>query len=261
MSFYDFLQNNRNLKDVNVKKFKRGIDTVRDLIERGKSLFGGLKDKLPPSQVSSAPPAINQAGELNFKAPINIKRPDMSVNKLFTVAGNQKEEPPIRVEEPVVIEKDTFKSDLITEENQASIIKSIVGAESYGGDEKVFVRSIPAWRRKLIDVDGNWYGDQGRHGWVVGFTIPTYKDIKQKADSGDWRYIELLSKLNFDTSEAAGISAIELMKFKNVRWDANKNIVGYKYDNLEDLYVNGYNASGSGKPQARKNWIKNQVIQ
>ena len=97
--------------------------------------------------------------------------------------------------------------------------------------------------------------DQGKYGYVVWFTKGTYNDIAKKASQWDARYIALLKKLNFDTPEDATSSAIAYLNHRNTLYWNQWEVLGQKYTNPEDMYVNLYNASGAKNQQlARKNW-------
>lgn len=109
MSFYDWIKENRNLAEVNTNKFKEGVDNVKDLIERGKGLLRGDKtygrdDEISPSQVSTAGPAIDQAGEVHSGAPEPIQKPTLSANMLYRGSGTENEPEP--TPPPPVIEGD-----------------------------------------------------------------------------------------------------------------------------------------------------------
>ena len=147
---------------------------------------------------------------------------------------------------------------LINKDNENDIADNIVMAESSNMNEKEMIEYLKAVNPgRLNYTKGNKFQDKGEFGWTVGFTIPTYEGIVKKAEQGDKRYIELLSKLNFDTLEGAKKSSIEYMKFRNINHNSNGEQIGYHYDSIEDLYVNKYNASGD-RESARINWLKNE---
>lgn len=122
-------------------------------------------------------------------------------------------------------------------------------------------QSWQLWRILSLVESSGWTNkkneklDQGKYGYVVWFTKGTYNDILKKASEWDARYKDLLSKMNFDTPEAAQQSAIHYFNFRNtLYWDWWK-VMGKKYTNPEDIYTNLYNASSpASRLAARKNW-------
>lgn len=138
--------------------------------------------------------------------------------------------------------------------NKEKIKETIAFAEGFGGDEEKMIDYLKKNNPERLKQQGkNKYGDAGKYGWVVGFTVGTMDDIEKRAKNGDKRYIKLLSKLNFDTQENAKNSAMHYFIHKNTVHDKNGNPSGLKEENLEDAYVNQYNASND-REQARKNW-------
>jgi len=175
-------------------------------------------------------------------------------------------------EENVDVVDNNVDENTFLEVPKEKVIKTLINAESFGGDEEAFKNYIKVkapWRLELEDSP-NKYGDYGKFGWVVGFTIPTMESIIKgaKREASDKREnigrpnSELLAKLNFDTKENAIKSALEYWKFKNQYYDTNSFPVGTKYDDIEEAYVNIYNASdieNGDREQARKNWQKHFV--
>lgn len=154
----------------------------------------------------------------------------------------------------------TPQTGLYLGQKEDSIAKQLIGAESFNGDEKQFVDFLKKTNpgRLTPTNDGNRYGDAGQYGWLVGFTVPTYNSIKEKAKT-DKRYADLLGKLDFGTWNGAIKSGVEYMKFRNTMFDSSGNPIGTHTDNVEDAYVKRYNASGAGEAQARKNWRTHQA--
>lgn len=139
------------------------------------------------------------------------------------------------------------------------VVNTLKCAESFCGNEEAFKNYIAKkapWRLDLEDAEDK-YGNAGKFGWVVGFTVGTRDDIEKMAKEGDIRYQKLLKKLNFDTEENAIKSALEYWKFRNTAHDKSGKPIGNKYEDIEEAYVNIYNASdvASGdRAKARENW-------
>lgn len=122
------------------------------------------------------------------------------------------------------------------------IVKLLAGIESASGTPAVFSKE----RQKLAQAP-NAYDDWGKYGWVYGITIPTVQGFINKANKGDKRYQELVKKINTDTMENAGQSAYEIWKFKNQAHDESGTVVGPKFTDLRESYLNVYNASDNKK--------------
>lgn len=101
----------------------------------------------------------------------------------------------------------------------------------------------------------NQFNDQGKYWYLVWFTKWTYNDVAKKASQGDARYVALLKKLKFDTPENATSAAIAYLNHRNTLYWNKGEVLGQKYTNPEDMYVNLYNATTWINQQlARKNW-------
>lgn len=96
--------------------------------------------------------------------------------------------------------------------------------------------------------DKNRKLDQGKYGWLVGFTIPTYKNIVEKAKTQK-KYKNLLySMAGFDTPEDAIKSALVYSQFL-LRDHTKEQQTGkreWKDINATQLYKL-YNGGGSPK--------------
>lgn len=98
--------------------------------------------------------------------------------------GNGKEAQAQTVEEKVQPKKEN-KKNFVPE----NFIDILVDQESSNGKDK-----------------RNEKYDQGKYGWLVGFTKGTYADIKEKAKTSE-RYKNLYAQMKFDTPEQARASA------------------------------------------------------
>jgi hypothetical protein len=75
--------------------------------------------------------------------------------------------------------------------------------------------------------------DEGRFGWLTGFTIPTADNIRGFKQRGDPRYKKIF--FNFDTPANAIMSSASWADFLRKEWKDERTIKGYVEDPI-DLY-------------------------
>lgn len=79
--------------------------------------------------------------------------------------------------------------------------------------DKNYIKTLIAQESSNGTDDRNRKYDQGKYGWLVGFTKPTYQNIVEKAKTQK-KYRNLLSSMSgFDTPENAIKSALVYSQF------------------------------------------------
>lgn len=158
-----------------------------------------------------------------------------NILKAFGVESASAMESPAPIDEkvaiPKAIEKVVEQAENIAPMIDKKYIQALVKQESSDGTDDV--------HRKY---------DQGKYGWLVGFTIPTYKNIVEKAKTQK-KYKNLLDSMaGFDTPEDAIKSALVYSQFL-LRDHTKEQQTGkreWKDINATQLYKL-YNGGGSAK--------------
>lgn len=158
-----------------------------------------------------------------------------NILKAFGVESASAMEAPVPIDEkvaiPKAIEKVVEQAENIAPMIDKKYIQALVKQESSDGTDDI--------HRKY---------DQGKYGWLVGFTIPTYKNIVEKAKTQK-KYKNLLDSMaGFDTPEDAIKSALVYSQFL-LRDHSKEQKTGkreWKNINATQLYKL-YNGGGSAE--------------